>query len=111
MTSGGGSSTSTRPNWALGLCDRCGFPYALNDLHEEYYDERPNGLLVCSTCLDRDQPQLQLGRQKIDDPQSLLDPRPDTGYLGSTGFFGWMPIGSPLNSVTCELGNLTVVIT
>jgi hypothetical protein len=108
---GGTSQTLSRPPWALGLCDRCGFSYKLNELHAEIYDQRPNGLLVCSTCLDVDNPQLQLGRVKVDDPQSLLDPRPDVGVQGSTSYFGWAPIGSPLNNIQCVVGNITVLVT
>lgn len=108
--SGGTRASATRPPWALGLCDRCGFSFKLNQLHEEYFDERPNGLLVCSVCLDVDNPQLQLGRTPVFDPQSLLDPRPDTGLQGSTTYFGWMPIGSPIVYITCSVGNLTVVV-
>ena len=109
--SGGTTQSSTRPPWALGLCDRRGFPFKLNQLHVEIYDERPNGLLVCSTCLDVDNPQLQLGRYKVDDPQSLLDPRPDTGRQGSTSYFGWMPIGNNFTTyITCSVGNITVVV-
>lgn len=110
MAASGGTNT-VRPPWALGLCDRCGFSYRLNQLHAEIYDERPNGLLVCSACLDRDQPQLQLGRVSSYDPQSLEDPRPDVGVPGSTGLFGWMPIGSPLVSVQCQVGDITVLVT
>lgn len=109
--SGGTTASSTRPRWALGLCDRCGFSFKLNELKVEIYDERPNGLLVCDVCRDVDNPQLQLGRMKIDDPQSLLDPRPDVSRMNSVGLFGWAPIGSPLLSVQCQLGNITVVIT
>lgn len=68
-------------------------------------------MLVCSVCLDVDNPQLQLGRMKVDDPQSLLDPRPDTGRPGSVGLFGWHPIGNPLNDIQCQIGNLTVLVT
>lgn len=108
---GGTTQAKSSPPWALGLCDRCGFSYKLNELHAEVYDQRPNGLLVCRTCLDVDQPQLQLGRIRIDDPQSLLNPRPDVGVPGSTGLFGWLPVGNPLNFVSCQVGNLTVVVT
>jgi hypothetical protein len=111
MSSGAtGSISTSRPSWALGLCDRCGFSFKLNQLYREVYDERENGLLVCRTCLDVDNPQLQLGRQSFPDPQSLYNPRPDTGVPGSTSYFGWMPIGSPLNSIQCQVGNLTVLI-
>lgn len=109
-SSGGTTQSSVRPPWALGLCDRCGFAFKLNQLRMEIYDQRPNGLLVCSACLDVDNPQLQLGRLKVNDPQSLLDPRPDTGRPGSTGLFGWMPISNPLLNIQCEVGNITVLV-
>jgi hypothetical protein len=112
MSAGGGTvQSSIRPPWALGLCDRCGFAFKLSELKVEIYDARPNGLLCCDVCRDVDNPQLQLGRVKVDDPQSLLDPRPDTGIPGSTGLFGWMPIGNPATNIQCFVGNLTVVIT
>lgn len=109
--SGGTTQSSTRPPWARGECDRCGFWFKLNELHEEYYDLRPNGLLVCRVCLDRDNPQLQLGRTPVFDPQSLIDPRPDVSRQGSTTYFGWMPIGSPLVFISCQVGTITVLIT
>lgn len=109
---GGVTQSTVRPPWALGLCDRCGFAYLLSELHVEFYDERPNGLLVCRSCLDEDQPQLQLGRFKIDDPQSLLDPRPDTGRQGSTTYFGWLPVGnSETLMVQCQVGTVSVTVT
>lgn len=108
---GGVSQTTTRPSWALGLCDRCGFSFKLNQLHAEIYDERENGLMVCSACLDVDQPQLQLGRIHVDDPQSLLDPRPDVGKLPSTSYFGWLPVGNPFTTlIECDVGTVTVSI-
>ena len=111
MAAGGTTQAAVSPPWALGQCDRCGFHYRLNQLHEEVYDERPNGLRVCSTCLDKDNPQLQLGRMRVDDPQSLLNPRPDVNRPGSTGLFGWMPIGNVNQFVSCQVGNLTVLVT
>lgn len=111
MTAGGATATLTRPPWALGLCDRCGFSFRLNQLHTEFYDQRPNGLLVCTTCLDKDHPQLQLGRVIINDPQALLDARPDVDQLTSTSYFGWMPVGNPLSgTIECQLGTVTVTI-
>ena len=113
MAQGGGStSVTTRPRWALGLCDRCGFSYRLNQLKREFYDQRPNGLLVCPECLDRDNPQLWLGTVKVTDPQSLRDPRPDVGVQGSTALWGWMPVGNPLvGYATGEIGDVTVIVT
>lgn len=104
------SQTAISPPWALGLCDRCGFTYRLNQLQYEIYDQRPNGLRVCSTCLDVDNPQLQLGRVSSYDPQSLRDPRPDVDKLTSTTYFGWDPLGSPLNNIQCMVGTITVLV-
>jgi hypothetical protein len=44
-------------------------------------------ILVCPTCWEPDQPQLQLGMYPVDDPQALRNPRPDTSYVqaGLTG--------------------------
>ncbi len=111
MSAQGQTSARIRPPWALGLCDRCGFSFKLNELHTEFFDERPNGLLVCSECLDVDNPQLQLGRIKVDDPQSLLDPRPDVGVPGSTSLFGWQPVGNQAMMIECSVGTVTVLIT
>lgn len=95
---------------ALGLCDRCGFSYRLNQLHWETYDQRRNGLRVCETCLDVDHPQLRLGLVKIYDPQSLRNPRPDVDYLTSTSYFGWAPVGNPITqTIYCSIGTVTIV--
>ena len=64
---------------ARALCGRCGFQYPLKKLRPEVVDLNKTRLLVCPTCWDPDQPQLQLGRWPVDDPQALRNPRPDTG--------------------------------
>lgn len=111
MSTGGGQNQIS-PSWARGECDRCGFWFKLNELHYEIYDARPNGLRVCSVCLDVDNPQLQLGRVSTYDPQSLIDPRPDISRPGSTSYFGWMPLGNSATLyITCSVGNITVVVT
>lgn len=98
--------------WAKGTCDICGFYGPLNEMKIYIFDERPNGLKVCEDCNDKDNPQLQLGRVSADDPQSLLDPRPDTDKLTSTSYFGWMPVGNPITqTITCSVGTVTVTIT
>ena len=100
------------PPWALGQCDRCGFHYKLSELKREIYDQRENGLRCCPTCLDVDNPQLQLGRVSSYDPQSLIDPRPDLNRPGSTSYFGWMPIGNAATLyITCNVGTITVLVT
>lgn len=112
MTYGGGATAKFASNpKALALCDRCGFRFRLNQLHTEFYDLRPNGLKVCQVCLDKDHPQLQLGRVRIYDPQSLYNPRPDQRQP-STTYFGWNPIGNPITcTIYSYVGDLTVSIT
>ena len=96
---------------ALGICDRCGFSFMLKDLHYEIEDQRLNGLRVCSVCLDEDHPQLQLGEIIISDPEALYDPRPDVNIPGSTGYFGWRPIGHPItNTTTGSVGTLSISV-
>lgn len=85
---------------ALGICDRCGRTYKLNELKFETYDGRRTGIRACGRCWDPEHPQDDLGRRPIWDPQALLDARPDTGRVESTTFFwGWNPVGfvDPLN--------------
>ena len=64
---------------AVGICDRCGFEYKLHDLKPEVVDLHVTGLLVCPECWDPDQPQLQLGRWPVSDPQAIRNPRPPQG--------------------------------
>ena len=72
---------------AISECDRCGFQFKLTELRKEIIKTKNYNLLVCRTCWDPDQPQLQLGMYPVDDPQGLRDPRPDTTYYqgGTTG--------------------------
>ena len=72
---------------AISECDRCGFQFKLTELRKEIIKTKNYNLLVCKTCWDPDQPQLQLGMYPVDDPQGLRDPRPDTTYYqgGTTG--------------------------
>ena len=72
---------------AIAECDRCGFRFKLHQLRKEIIKTKNYNLLVCSTCWDPDQPQLQLGMYPVDDPQGVRDPRPDLSYYqsGNTG--------------------------
>ena len=71
---------------AYGFCDMPGFRYKLKDLVPEIVNQRPTGFLVGKDVVDPDQPQLQLGKIKVDDPRSLRDPRPDRGLDESRQF-------------------------
>lgn len=93
---------------AYGFCDRCYFRADLNDLKYQVVDQKVTGLRVCPDCLDKDHPQLQLGKVPVYDPIALRDPRPDTSP--GRGLFGWMPVGNPAQSMTGQVGAVTVVI-
>jgi hypothetical protein len=119
---------------SIAECDRCGFRYKLTELKKEIIKTKTYHLLVCPTCWDPDQPQLQLGMYPVDDPQGVRDPRPDRSYvqsgLDSLGYpsggsrdiqWGWNPIGgasyfdtalTPNNLVSAGfVGTVTVVTT
>jgi len=66
--------------WAIAQCDRCGFRYKLKELKTLVIKTKNVNLLVCPSCWEPDQPQLQLGMYPVNDPQALRNPRPDTTY-------------------------------
>jgi hypothetical protein len=119
---------------AISECDRCGFRYKLKELRSLVIKTKNVNILVCPTCWEPDQPQLQLGMYPVDDPQALRNPRPDTSYVQSglnddgnpsSGSriiqWGWAPVGgsranddglTPNNLVlNIELGTVTIVTT
>ena len=72
---------------AIAMCDRCGFQYKLKQLKGLVIKTKNVNILVCPSCWEPDQPQLQLGMYPVDDPQGLRNPRKDNSYLqgGLTG--------------------------
>ena len=90
--------------YAFGYCDRTGFRYPKKDLVPQIVNQRPTGLLVGKDVVDEDQPQLQLGRVRVDDPEALRNPRPDQSMEESRKFFAWNPVGGGIT----ELGSRTV---
>lgn len=72
---------------AIAECDRCGFRYKLKELRQLVIKTKNVNILVCPTCWEPDQPQLQLGMYPVDDPQALRNPRRDNSYnqAGLTG--------------------------
>jgi hypothetical protein len=91
---------------AIAICDRCGFRFKLKELKREILKTKTRSDLVCPSCFDPDQPQLQLGMYPVDDPQALRNPRRDTTYVtagvNTAGFttggsrdiqWGWAPVG------------------
>lgn len=73
--------------WAISQCDRCGFRFKLKQLKRLVIKTKNVNILVCPTCWEPDQPQLQLGMYPVDDPQALRNPRRDNSYFqaGLTG--------------------------
>jgi hypothetical protein len=91
---------------SIAECDRCDFRYPLKELRELVIKTKNINMLVCKSCWDPDQPQLQLGMYPVDDPQAVRNPRPDRSYFvsglladGSQGEgsriiqWGWNPVG------------------
>lgn len=119
---------------SIAECDRCGARYKLTELRKEVIKTKTYNLLVCSSCWDPDQPQLQLGMFPVDDPQGVRNPRPDRSYVtsglladgqaggGSRIFqWGWAPVGGSSNfdaaltpndlAMSVQIGTVTVVTT
>jgi hypothetical protein len=95
---------------AFGMCDRTGFRYNLRDLVPQIEDGRPNGMLVGRDVLDKDQPQLQLGRIRMNDPQALRNPRPDRGLDESRRLFSFDPVGLVGLDMFGQVGTVKVEI-
>ena len=96
--------------YAFGFCDRTGFRYPLRDLVPEFQNGVRTGFLVGRDVFDPDQPQNFLGRVKINDPQSLLNPRPDTSLDESRAIGGFNPVWNPAQFMTASVGRVTVTI-
>ena len=104
--------------YALGVSDRSGFVYKLNDMRLEW-----TGALVGPDEWEKKQPQLD-PRKHISDPQALKNPRPNTPmvlsiYVGvplvedpnlrnltAFGFVGDVTVNTNLNDVTVSLTGL-----
>ena len=93
---------------AYGICDRTGFRYPLEDLVYEFQDGHRTGFRVGRDVVDPEQPQNFLGRIRVVDPQSLLNPRPDTSP--GRGLFGWNPVGHPLVHLTGQVGTVAIEV-
>ena len=103
---------------SFGFCDLTGFRYNTKDLVPEIVNKSPTGFLVGRDVVDKDQPQLQLGKVKVDDPKAIRNPRPDRSLEQSRELFAFNPVGggvTAFGSVTVgldiesQLGTVTVV--
>ncbi len=101
-------SSYTRGKYAFGFCDLTGFRYPLKDLVPEIVNQRPTGFLVGKDVVDPDQPQLQLGKLKLDDPRALRNPRPDRGLDDSRILSSFDPVGQVGLGMRGNVGIVTV---
>ena len=118
---------------SIAMCDRCGARFKLTELRKEIIKTKTYNLLVCRSCWDPDQPQLQLGMYPVDDPQAVRNPRHDSTYVtagvNSTGNltggsrdiqWGWYPVGGARDYdiyltpnylvATAEVGTVTIIV-
>jgi hypothetical protein len=93
---------------AFGFCDQCQQRYDLKDLKVQIVAGRTTNLKVCPYCLDKDHPQYFIGRVPVNDPQALLNPRPDTAQFESRELWGWNPVGNPAVECTGQIGVITL---
>ena len=100
-----------KAKYAFGFCDKTGFRYPLKDLVPEYNNGVKTGFLVGRDVVDPDQPQNFLGRLKINDPQSLRNPRPDKSLVESRALYGFDPVGSEGTLMTASVGRVSVTTT
>ena len=119
---------------SIAECDRCGFRYKLTELKPLTIKTKITNIIVCPTCWEPDQPQLQLGMYPVNDPQAVRNPRPDNSYVtsgvGDDGYpgggsriiqWGWNPVGgskqfdaalTPNNlALTISIGTVTIAVT
>jgi len=96
--------TTSKGKLAFGFCDRTGFRYKLTDLVPQIVNQRPTGMLVGRDVVDKDQPQLQLGKVSFTDNQSLRNPRPDRTLDQSRQLYAFNPVGGGIT----QLGSFTV---
>jgi hypothetical protein len=108
---------------SIAMCDRCGAQFKLSELKKEVKKTKIYNLLVCNSCWDPDQPQLQLGMYPVEDPQAVRNPRRDTTYVTSgpmtDGYlsggsrdiqWGWNPVGGARSFDTALTPNYLVLV-
>lgn len=104
---------------AIAECDRCGFRYKLKELKKLEVNGQTVDIKVCSECWEPENPQDDLGKYPVNDPQAIRDPRPEKNTELSRDIqWGWNPVGmagdfglTPNNLVgTGEVGTVTIIV-
>jgi|TARA_X000001388_G_scaffold6042_1_gene3874 hypothetical protein len=117
------TASFARGKYAIAECDRCGFRYKLKELKPLTIKTKNVNILVCPTCFEKDQPQLQLGMFPVNDPQAIRNPRPDLTRFPESGSrnyqYGFDPVGlrNPFNldlidnlKIQTNVGTVTITI-
>ena len=97
---------------AIAQCDRCNFRYKLSKLKRLVIKTKNVNILVCPTCWEPDQPQLQLGMYPVSDPQAVRDPRPDSPSYYQSGLDGLQVVagtGTDVNQTGVPLGGSRII--
>mgnify|MGYP000082389626 CR=1 FL=1 len=94
--------------YAFGFCDLTGFRYPIKQLVPQIVNGRPTGFLVGKDVNSPDQPQLKLGRIRMNDPQALRNPRPDQSLDESRVLSSFDPVGQVGLGMTSSVGRITV---
>ena len=101
---------------AFGFCDICGFRYPLGELKYFVFALRNTRVKACPVCLDKDHPQLQVGRYPVVDPQALIEPRPDQSLYtpvptySARDLFSWNPVGANIWPMQSSVGQVTASV-
>lgn len=95
---------------AFGFCDTCGQRYDLKYLNVQVVAGRTTNVKNCPYCLDKDHPQYFVGRVPVNDPQALLNPRPDTAQVESRELWGWNPVGNPAVYASGQVGVIKLML-
>ena len=103
---------TARGKYAFGFCDRTGFRYPLDQLVDEYQNGVKTGMRVGFDVVDPDHPQNFLGRVRTDDPQSLLNSRPDRKIEEAKVVIPTTDLATlekiPVPIMTAEVGSVTI---
>lgn len=93
--------TFANPKNSIALCDVCDFQFKWTELRLQIVNRKKTGLLVCNTCWDIDNPQLQVGRFPQPEAIAIANPRSDSKErAASRGFANWNPVQGLAAQVT-----------
>ena len=78
---------------SIAFCDRCGRQCLYRELRKLTINLHVTNIKVCPDCWEPDQPQYQVAKIKVTDPQGIMEPRPDP--LNDEGTFVTLYVNYP----------------